>query len=56
MIELIKELLKRQWEFQTVYDEDTGAYRLQMFLCNEFFCVYNNDDAKSLLTEIRRYW
>lgn len=56
MIELIKELLKREWEFQMVYNEDAGVYHLQMCLGNGFVCAYGNDDAKELLKEIRMHW
>jgi hypothetical protein len=62
MLELIKELMEREWQFELVTGPDglgsdwQDAYHLHMYLGNEEHKVYNDADAISLLTEIKTYW
>lgn len=62
MLELIKELMKREWQFELVTGPNglgsdwQDGYHLHMHLGNEEHKVYNDSDAISLLTEIRTYW
>jgi hypothetical protein len=50
MIELIKELVKRNWSFE--YNEGT----LYLILGNTERWVKSNEDAEKLLNEIKTYW
>jgi hypothetical protein len=56
MLQLIKELLKRQWGFTLTDSDDTDEYHLELILGNQLLYVYNSDDARSVLTEIREHW
>jgi hypothetical protein len=62
MIELIKELLKREWWFEmcTGYDGANSDgeldYHLHIYLGNQEFRIYNDEQAKELLDEIHMYW
>lgn len=62
MLELIKELLKREWQFELVTGPDglgsdwQDGYHLHMYLGNEERKVYDDTDARLLLDEIKVYW
>lgn len=56
MLELIKELMEREWEFETVYNEEAGVYALTYILGNERRMAVSDKDAHELLNEIRTYW
>ena len=62
MLELIKELLEHEWPFELVTgpyglnSDWEDAYHLHIYLGNEEYKVYDDTDARKLLTEIKLYW
>lgn len=62
MLELIKELLEREWQFELVkgpYGLNSDGemdYHLHMYLGNTERRVYGDTDSQELLEEIRKYW
>ena len=56
MLQLIKELLKREWNFTLTDSDDTDQYHLELILGNRLLYVYDSTDAKSVLKEIRENW
>lgn len=60
MKKLIKELLKREWNFELTRTEngvcDGGDYHLHMYLGNTERDIYNDSQAKELLAEIKKHW
>ena len=55
MLELIKELLKREWEFEMQTNEDEDVYALVLILGNSCRICCNDKDAEELLAEIKMY-
>jgi hypothetical protein len=58
MLSLIKELVKREWDF-TMSHEQMGFeddYHLEVTLGSQTRCIYNEDEARELLKEIRKHW
>lgn len=62
MLELIRELLRREWQFELCngYDglnsDGELDYHLHMYLGNREYRIYDDTQAKELLNEIRVYW
>ena len=56
MLELIKELLEREWEFEMQRNDEVGVYALVMILGNGCRMCCNDKDAEELLEEIKMYW
>lgn len=56
MLQLIKELLKREWSFTLTDSDGTDRYHLELILGNQILYVYNSNDARSVLKEIREHW
>lgn len=54
MLDLITELLKRQWEFSTFHMGET--YVISVILGNVEHVVSNEDMAIKLLDEIQTFW
>lgn len=62
MLELIKELMEREWWFE-LCDGYYGCnsdgecdYHLHIHLGNVEYRVFNDEQAQELLNEIRTYW
>lgn len=56
MLELLKELLCREWEFSFHKPDETGEYYFYMVLGNGERVAYTEKDALEILEEIRTYW
>ena len=62
MLELISILLEREYQFEVVtgYDglnsDGQLNYHLHMHLGNEERRIYNDDEARELLDEIKMHW
>lgn len=54
MLDLVTELLKRQWEFSAYYMGNT--YVISVILGNDEYAVSNEIDAMKLLDEIQTFW
>lgn len=54
MLDLITELLKRQWEFSAFYVGET--YVISVILGNVEHMISNEDMAIKLLDEIQTFW
>ena len=61
MLELIQELLRREWQFElcTGYDglnsDGQLDYHLHIYISNEEYRIYNSEQAFELLDDIKTY-
>ena len=62
MLELIKELMKHEWQFELVHgpyglnSDYEMNYHLHFYHLNDEIYVFNDDEAQKVLDELRDYW
>lgn len=55
MFDLINELVEREWKFEMIHD-DYDDYCLHLILDDEEHFIYDDEDAKHLISIINKFY